>query len=190
MQRHGSEILFVPGGPRGFRRGDPAGEDGGAADQRGVARQECRVVGLGHAEEVFAGLADAASYHWAEGNPPIQARAPALAGKTLFVAGPPILVDEEEAWRHFDDPAIQAQLQAQAEALQGRRGGQIVAVAAADGMELSHYDLGASPTFDGMAAAYGRLYLSTLDGKLVCPGAQGRRCRPPRPPTSPRSIPP
>ena len=48
-----------------------------------------------------------------------------------------------------------------------------MAVAAADGKKLSDYDLGTSPTFDGMAAAYGRLYLTTLDGKLLCLGDQG-----------------
>jgi outer membrane protein assembly factor BamB len=116
-----------------------------------------------------------ADYRWAQGNPPIQARAMVLAGKTLFLAGPPDLLDEEEALRNPDAPAIKAKLDAQAEALQGRRGGQLLAVSAADGKLLSALELGAMPTFDGMAAASGRLYVTTVDGRVLCLGAEGEK---------------
>jgi hypothetical protein len=114
-----------------------------------------------------------ANYRWAEGNPPIQARAMVLAGDTLFVAGPPDVLDEEEAFRHPLDPAIQAKLEAQAAALQGRLGGQLLAVSAKDGKLLRACQLGAMPTFDGMAAADGKLYLTTVDGKVLCLGKDG-----------------
>jgi hypothetical protein len=42
--------------------------------------------------------------------------------------------------------------------------------AAEDGRELSRCELNAQPVFDGMAAAHGRLYLATVDGKLICIG--------------------
>jgi hypothetical protein len=116
---------------------------------------------------------NAANFHWAKGSPPIQARAMVLAGTTLFVAGPPDLLDEEEALRNPDAPAIRAKLEAQAAALRGQRGGQILAIGAADGKTLAAYELGAMPTFDGMAAAKGRLYLTTVDGKVLCLGGQG-----------------
>jgi outer membrane protein assembly factor BamB len=115
----------------------------------------------------------AVSFHWAEGNPPIQARALVLAGGTLFVAGPPDVVDEEEAFRNLDNPAIQAKLAAQAAALHGGLGGQLLAISAADGRKLAAYEIGAMPTFDGMAAAGGRLYLSTIGGKVLCLAGQG-----------------
>jgi outer membrane protein assembly factor BamB len=115
----------------------------------------------------------AASYRWAMGNPPIEARAMFLADKTLFVAGPPDVVDEEEAIRKPDDPAIRAKLETQAAALQGRKGGQLLAFSAADGTLLSARELGAMPTFDGMAAAHGRLYLTTVDGKAICLASDG-----------------
>ncbi|MCY2987290.1 MAG: PQQ-binding-like beta-propeller repeat protein, partial [Planctomycetota bacterium] len=114
-----------------------------------------------------------ASFKWAAGNPPIQARGLVLADQTLFVAGPPDLLDEEEAWRNPDDPAIQAKLAAQTAALQGRRGGQLLALAATDGKLLAAYELDALPTFDGMVAAQGKLYLSTVDGRVLCLGGQG-----------------
>jgi len=115
----------------------------------------------------------AASFHWAEGNLPIQARAMVLAGKTLFVAGPPDVLDEEMALRNPDAPAIRAKLDAQVAALRGRRGGQILAIAADDGKLLAARELGAMPTFDGMAASQGRLYLTTVDGKVLCLGGEG-----------------
>jgi outer membrane protein assembly factor BamB len=116
---------------------------------------------------------NAVTFHWAEGNPSIRARAMVLAGRVLWVAGPPDVVDEEEALRHLDDPAIQAQLAAQAAALRGRQGGQLLMISAVDGKELAAYELGAMPTFDGMAAANGRLYLTTVDGKVICLGGAG-----------------
>jgi outer membrane protein assembly factor BamB len=115
----------------------------------------------------------AANFKWAEGDPPILARAMVLAGKTLFVAGPPDVVDEEEAITKPDDPVVRAKLEAQVAALEGRKGGRLLAFSAADGKQLAAVELGAMPTFDGMAAAKGRLYLATADGKVLCLGAGG-----------------
>ena len=47
--------------------------------------------------------------------------------------------------------------------------GRLLALAAADGKTLAERDLPA-PVWDGMAAAYGRLFVSTRDGKLICLG--------------------
>lgn len=115
----------------------------------------------------------AVSFHWGVGGLPIQARAMVLAGKTLFVAGPPDVLDEERALRNPDAPAVRAELEAQVAALRGRKGGQILAVSADEGKLLAARDLGAMPTFDGMAAAKGRLYLTTVDGKVLCLGEEG-----------------
>ena len=114
-----------------------------------------------------------AAFQWARGNPPIRARGLVLAGRTLFVAGPPNLVDELEALRNPDDPAIRAKLEAQAAALRGQMGGQILAISAGDGKPLAACELGAMPTFDGLVAARGRLYLSTVDGRVICLGSEG-----------------
>jgi len=114
-----------------------------------------------------------ANYKWAAGTPPIQARALVLAGQTLFVAGPPDVLNEEQAFENPDDPATQAKLAAQAAALEGRQGGQLLAVSAADGKLLAARELGAMPAFDGMAAAQGRLYVSTVDGRVICLGSEG-----------------
>ena len=46
--------------------------------------------------------------------------------------------------------------------------GQIFAFSASDGKQLAERKLASPPVWDGMAAAGGRLYLSTMDGKVVC----------------------
>lgn len=115
----------------------------------------------------------AARFHWAAGMPPIQARAMVLAGRTLFLAGPPDVLDEEAALRNPDHPAIRRQLEAQAAALAGKLGGQLLAMSAHDGKVLACYELGQMPVFDGMAAAGGKLYLATSSGKVLCLGPEG-----------------
>ena len=92
----------------------------------------------------------------------------ALAGDTLFVAGPPDIVDEEEAFKMPDDPAILTQLAEQRDALEGKMGALLWAVSKAGGARLSEMELESPPIFDGMAAANGRLYVATMDGKVLC----------------------
>jgi len=83
---------------------------------------------------------------------PVRARAMVLAGKTLFLAGPPDVVPAEDPYG----------------ALEGRKGATLCAVSAVDGRKLAEHPLPAPPVFDGMAAAGGQLYLSTIDGSVLC----------------------
>jgi hypothetical protein len=46
----------------------------------------------------------------------------------------------------------------------------LTAISTADGETIKEYPLEAEPVFDGMAAAYGRLYLSLKDGTVLCMG--------------------
>ena len=91
-----------------------------------------------------------------------------MAGKTLFVAGPPDVVDEEIALkRQKTDPAVLAKLAKQVEAFQGRLGGVLWVVSTDDGKKLAEYKIESPPVFDGMAAAEGSIFFSTLDGSVV-----------------------
>jgi hypothetical protein len=101
---------------------------------------------------------------------PLLARAMVLAGRTLFVAGPPDVIDEERTFKQINDPAVRPDLVAQAEALTGHKGALLLAASAEDGAELARYELDSPPVFDGMAAAGGRLYLTTVDGRVRCFG--------------------
>jgi outer membrane protein assembly factor BamB len=89
-------------------------------------------------------------YHWSRQSP-VVVRAMVLAGDVLFAAGPVMTGAEEPA---FDEDAA----------------AEMLAFSANDGRILSRGPLDAQPVFDGMAAAGGKLYVSTLDGKIVCLG--------------------
>ncbi|TKJ35491.1 MAG: hypothetical protein CEE38_15075 [Planctomycetes bacterium B3_Pla] len=98
---------------------------------------------------IFAvGRAEPAN-HW-EKTVPIQVRAMVLADKVLFVAG--LLAEEIDGPDGPDES----------------RGAVLMAISAADGAELARCPLDCPPVFDGMAAAYGRLYVSMKDGSLLC----------------------
>jgi len=82
----------------------------------------------------------------------IRVTAMVRAADMIFVAGSPDMVDPEDphgAW-------------------EGRKGGVLAAFAAADGKKLAEYKLPAPPVWDGMAAANGRLFISTLGGEIIC----------------------
>jgi len=98
---------------------------------------------------------------------PILARAMVLADRTLFIAGPPDVVDEEQAFRDVGDPDAQAKLAAQDAAMAGAEGASLWAVSADDGEKLAEYRLDSLPVFDGLIAAANRLYLVATDGSVL-----------------------
>jgi len=83
---------------------------------------------------------------------PVRVRGMVLAGSSLFIAGPPDIVNPV-------DPTA---------AFEGRKGAKLWAFSKKDGKKLADVKLDSSPVFDGMAAAYGRLYISMQDGSVVC----------------------
>jgi hypothetical protein len=87
-------------------------------------------------------------HHWV----PVRIRGMVLAGRQLFIAGPPDVVDPNDPMAAFE----------------GRKGGTLWAVSAADGKKLGEVKLPSEPVFDGLIAASGRLYLSTADGRVCC----------------------
>ena len=111
----------------------------------------------------------------------VHARALLLAGDTLFLAGPPVVADEIRAYENWGSPEADQQLAAQAEAIAGKRGAKLVAVNKHDGKTLSETNMSSPPVFDGMIAAHNRLYLATVDGRIVCFAEERttvRSCRP------------
>jgi outer membrane protein assembly factor BamB len=81
---------------------------------------------------------------------PIQVRAMVLADKMLLVAGPST---EEKSTAANSNASRKAEL---------------LVVSAADGSVLARYALDASPLYDGMATAAGRLYMALENGRIVC----------------------
>ncbi len=133
---------------------------------------------VGHALAFSGRTASTADFtvehHWAT-EIPILARAMVLAGETLFVAGPPDLIDEEQTFKRMGDPAVRPKLDAQAASLAGTKGALLIAVSARDGREQNRWTLSTPPVFDGMAAAHQRLYLTTMDGSVCCFGPAKRQ---------------
>ena len=55
-------------------------------------------------------------------------------------------------------------------ALDGEQGGILWVTSADSGAKLNEIKLPALPVWDGMAAAGGRIFLSTIDGRVICLG--------------------
>ncbi|MDP6545713.1 MAG: PQQ-binding-like beta-propeller repeat protein [Phycisphaerae bacterium] len=110
----------------------------------------------------------AIEFNWRSENPPIQARAMALAGKTLLVAGPLDVVDEEEIFAKPFDKEIAAKAAKQVSAIKGKGAAMLLSVSTDSGKKLGELKLDASPVFDGLAAADGKLFIVTMDGHVVC----------------------
>ena len=103
---------------------------------------------------------------------PVFARAMCMAKDTIFVSGPPDIIDEEYAFERMSkkDPAVYKELAAQDAALDGKSGGSLLAMNTAKGEFSSEVKLESPPVWDGMAVAQGRLYVASVDGKVICYG--------------------
>ena len=80
----------------------------------------------------------------------IHIRAMVQAGKVIFIAGPRMDTSDGQIDLNESRSAV------------------LLAISASDGTELARYQLDSTPVFDGMAAAYGRLYVSMENGNLLC----------------------
>jgi outer membrane protein assembly factor BamB len=103
---------------------------------------------------------------------PVFARSMVLSGSQLVFAGPPDDVDSEYALERLaaKDPAIHEALKLQDENLQGKHGARLWVMDTRDGTQLTEVQLDSLPVWDGMSSAYGRLYIATQDGRVVCLG--------------------
>ncbi|UCG47012.1 MAG: PQQ-binding-like beta-propeller repeat protein [Phycisphaerales bacterium] len=106
-------------------------------------------------------------HHWAT-DVPMFVRAMVLAGDTLFIAGPPDMVEEQEVFRREKVTDRVKDLVDRTASLDAGNRAMLWAVSTADGSKLSEYDLDSPPVFDGMIAASGRLYIATVDGRILC----------------------
>jgi len=135
----------------------------GLSDARQRARNADRASSgrAGKPSAASAGVQTPQPPNWSR-HVPVLVRAMVLAGNTLFVAGPTDPVSGVPHEPTESDPL--------AEALEAARGGSLLAVSAGEGKTLSEQQLDSPPVFDGMAAAGGRLYVSGVNGELMCFG--------------------
>ena len=85
---------------------------------------------------------------------PLRPRAMLRAGGSVFLAGMPGATEDSNL------TALYA----------GQEGGALLRVAATDGSQQSAAELESPPVWDGMAAAAGRLFISTQAGEVICLG--------------------
>lgn len=131
-------------------------------------------AGLKFARRGGGNRAVAASFvkpHWTT-DVPLLVRAMVMSKDELVLVGPPDLIDEVASFKKLTeaDPSIQPLLKAQDEALAGSQGGLMLVVSTKDGTTRIKQKVQRLPVWDGLAAAYDRLYMSTTEGSIVCFG--------------------
>ena len=89
------------------------------------------------------------------------------AGDTLFLTGPPDLINEDEVIQSIHLPEMEAMAREQDAAISGEKGALLWAVNAKDGAKLAEMRFDEIPAFDGLIAAAGSVYMSTTDGGLI-----------------------
>ncbi|NIS53089.1 MAG: PQQ-binding-like beta-propeller repeat protein [Phycisphaerae bacterium] len=106
-------------------------------------------------------------HRWAR-DLPMFVHAMVLADKTLFIAGPPDMIDEDQISKSLDVPGVDSTLAEQNAGLEGKKGSLLRVVSASDGEKLAEYKLESVPVWDSMAASDGRLYLAMKNGRVLC----------------------
>jgi outer membrane protein assembly factor BamB len=84
----------------------------------------------------------------------IRGEAMVLTNQHLYLAGAPDVVDEKDPWAAFEN----------------RKGGVLNVFSKQEGEKLGEFPLDSTPVYDGMAAAGGRIYLSSENGTMICFG--------------------
>jgi outer membrane protein assembly factor BamB len=92
----------------------------------------------------------------------VLARAMVLTDGTLFIAGPPDLLTAGP------DRSSSTYLNNAEAAYEGKRGALLDVISTSDGAKLAEQKLKSVPVYDGLAAAYGRLYMATTEGEVLC----------------------
>ncbi len=106
---------------------------------------------------------------------PILVRAMVLADENIYILGPDEIGRQEALFKTITEEETQQQMLEQEQALLGQSGSKLLTVNAKTGEILAGITLDSAPQFDGMAGAYGNLYVSMMDGTLRCFGATGER---------------
>ena len=107
-----------------------------------------------------------ASFHWSR-ELQMFPRGMVKAGDVLFIAGPEDFIPEHQALRYRRKSEWKEKNRLQAEAFAGKSGGFMKAIDTKTGKELIALKLTSVPVFDGMAVGGGKLYMATVDGKVM-----------------------
>jgi outer membrane protein assembly factor BamB len=100
-------------------------------------------------------------------DPPFVVRAMVLTEDALFIAGVPSFIVETDAIARLESNEIKQRILLHDASLKGEKGGMLWAVSTEDGGKLAEFELESAPTFDGMVAAGGKLYITTAGGEVL-----------------------
>jgi hypothetical protein len=109
---------------------------------------------------------------------PIFTRAMISDDTKLYALGPKEIMRQPAMSARITEASVQEKMKRQEEHLLGQHGSILCTIDKQSGKILSGLSLDSVPEHDGMAAAYGQLYISMIDGTLVCLGAQGKPLQP------------
>ena len=105
-------------------------------------------------------------FHW-KNAVPLRAKAIVKTRNVLFLAGPEDVLDEEKFYQDPQNEENQTLLQRQNELINSRNSGKLMAVSVQDGSVRQEIELACQPVWDGMAAAYGNLFVCCRDGSVI-----------------------
>ena len=105
---------------------------------------------------------------------PILVRAMVASDDRLFVLGPKELMRQDEIKQRISEEEVQQVMAEQEKGMNGESGSILLAVDKQSGKILSGSRLEVAPLLDGMAGAYGNLYVSTTEGQLCCLSDDGQ----------------
>lgn len=109
---------------------------------------------------------------WSVAEPPLHARAMVATRDTLWVAGPPDVLDENEAYERPQDAEIKAAIARQDAAYEGDHGASLLGLSKDGGQTVAQLKLPAIPVWDGMVATQGHLFVAARDGSVLCLGSK------------------
>jgi len=105
-------------------------------------------------------LSSTIKYDWSQHDPDLYVNSITLTDKLLYIAGPPAIRNEA---------TVEA-----LEKWQGKKGGWLWCLATKDGKKMSQLQLPSPTVYEGMAAAYKKLYLALQDGSVLCLDEESR----------------
>jgi len=103
-------------------------------------------------------------FDWSNHDPDLYVNSMVLTPQSLYVAGPPAVRNEKGA------DAL--------EKSQGKRGGRLWRLSVENGKRTAALQLRSPPVHEGLAAAYGKVFVSLKDGSVICLGGKGLDGRP------------
>jgi hypothetical protein len=105
---------------------------------------------------------------------PILVRSMTRSKDKLFILGPEEVLDQKKSLNILNLSSTQALAQKQDDAYYGKSGALLLSVDPHDGEMTEGFKLHATPVFDGMIHAYGKLYIAMSDGSVLCLGPEGQ----------------